>query len=87
MAITPFACDLLTEQLKRLYMGKTILDWEGKPFKVNLAYAYDDSPDPGWIIRFSSAHLVNAPIAQTRECSLSEPLPEIWPDEPLSPCS
>lgn len=76
------AVRILQDVLTVNYARKTILDGAGKPFTVYRIDMQDNSPDPGWEVRFSSRDECSTHLGpnQSRTCSLDEPLPEVWPD-------
>lgn len=80
------AARILEGALKPLYLGATILDFKGQPFKVHRIDMQDNSPDPGWQVCFSSRDQCSTHLGpvQSRTCGLDEPLPEVWPNSVAS---
>jgi hypothetical protein len=80
------AARVLEDALKPRFLGRTILDFEGKPFKVHRIDVENDSPDPGWQVWFRSkdACSTHLPPLQQRWIGLDDALPEVWPQEPTA---
>lgn len=74
---------ILQDALHKLYNGRRILDDSCEPFVVQ-SVKVEEADSGIYGIQFSRHTLSGE---WRRHMLIDEPLPEIWPEEPMSPCS